>query len=181
MAGTITTRAIKMLKHDAIIAHQTDTVYGLACVPKEKLLRRLSDIKHRQQKQGFILLASHVSHLAGYIRCTQKELDILNEKQDRPTTWLVNSSDNVAPSLLGATGKIAVRVTSHQTIQLISESLGAIASTSANISNLQTCSNADQIRKMFGPCIDHVESVGIEGTGLASKIIDLQTGQVIRN
>ena len=78
MAGTTTTRAIKMLKHDAIIAHQTDTVYGLACLPKENLLRRLSDIKRRWQKQGFILLTSNVSYLSDYIDCTQNEIDLLN-------------------------------------------------------------------------------------------------------
>ena len=181
MACTTTTRAIDVLKHDGIIAHQTDTVYGLACRPKEKLLRRLTEIKHRRHKQGFILLASQVSCLTEYIDCTPEEIEVLSEQQPRPTTWLVNSKKGVAPALLGSTGKLAVRITPHQTIKEISESVGAFASTSANISNLQTCSNAEQIRRMFGPCVDHVEINAIPGTGLASKIVDLQSGQVIRN
>ena len=170
-----------MLKQDGIIAHQTDTVYGLACLPKEKLLRRLADTKHRHQQQGFILLTSQISCLAEYIECTPKEIDKLSQRQDRPTTWLVTPRDNIAPTLLGSTGKVAVRITSHHSIELISESVGAIASTSANISQLQTCRNAEQIRRMFGPCVDYVENNSIAGTGLASKIVDLQTGHVIRN
>ena len=181
MAGNTTTRAIEMLKRDGIIAHQTDTVYGLACLPREKLLQRLTDIKHRHHKQGFILLTSQASFLSEYIDCTAKEIGLLGQQQPRPTTWLVNPKSNIAPALLGNTGKIAVRITAHQTIKQICNALGAIASTSANISNLQTCSNASQIRRMFGPCVDHVEIDSIAGTGLASKIVDLQTGQVIRN
>ena len=43
MASIPTTGALHMLKHNGIIAHQTDTVFGLACLPKEKLLDHFAD------------------------------------------------------------------------------------------------------------------------------------------
>ena len=182
MANPATNRAIQMLRHDGIIAHQTDTVFGLACLPKENLLQRLSYIKHRENnKQGYILLASQVAQLVEFIDCTEEETKKLSSPKPKPTTWLVNANKNVAPSLLGKTNKIAVRLTSQQNIELLCEYLGPIASTSANISKLDICQNAGQVRNMFGTSIDYIESDSNPGTGHSSTIVDLQSGQVIRN
>ncbi|MEM8843651.1 MAG: L-threonylcarbamoyladenylate synthase [Pseudomonadota bacterium] len=181
MAHSALTRTIQMLKYDGVVAHQTDTVYGLACLPKEKLLKRLTFIKQRGNKQGFILLASNASQLTHFINCSNKELTTLNTKQTKPTTWLVSASDHVSKSLLGDTQKIAVRITSRLNIKEICEAVGPVVSTSANISNLETCQNVEQIRGMFGTNIDYIESSNTSGTGQASAIIDLQSGQVIRH
>ncbi|MEM7303945.1 MAG: Sua5/YciO/YrdC/YwlC family protein [Pseudomonadota bacterium] len=181
MAYVSTIRAIQVLRQGGVIAHQTDTVFGLASLPYEHLLRRLFQIKHRNNKQGYILLASDVTHLSDFICCTNEEIKILSEAQAKPTTWLVNAHPGIAPSLLGATDKIAVRITAMNSIQQISESLGPIVSTSANLSHQKTCYSSSQVRKMFGASIDYVDTASIPGTGQASKIIDLQTRQVIRN
>ncbi len=169
-----------VLKHSGIIAHQTDTVFGLACLPTKKLLVRLTKIKNRAAHKNFILLTSNSDQVVDFIHADEKTLQILNTPTKTPTTWLVDASSNVPPQLLGATHKVAIRISQHPSIKKLCEEAGAIASTSANISNQETCTNAQQVRAVFGPNIDFIDQNQTPGSGKSSTIIDLNSGDVLR-
>lgn len=172
--------AAHVLKHWGIIAHQTDTILGLACMPKDSLLKRLSAIKKRPQNKPFLLLASHIEQVFPFIDVEDKEIETLGSITTSPTTWLVKAASDVSPHLIGADNKIAVRITSYEPINILCKQIGAIASTSANISNLAVCENSYQIRLMFGPNIDYIDPNQTPGTGKSSTIIDLSSGNIIR-
>ena len=169
-----------LLSQGGIIAHQTDTVFGFACLPREHTLKKLTRIKQRAVNRGFILLATSTEQLLNYINCSTEEIEILNKPQHRPTTYLVQASEHLPPSLLGEHTKIAVRMVKHPCIISLCENVGAIASTSANISHQEICSQPEKLRTMFGPHIDYIETESIAGTGLASRIIDLASQEIIR-
>ncbi len=163
-----------------IIAHQTDTVFGFACLPQEHLLRRLAAIKQRALQRGFILLAASVDQLDPFIDCRTEELQRLGQVQPVPTTWLVSAAQNLPPSLLGAHHKIAVRLVCQQTLVALCNQVGPIASTSANISQQDTCADAAKLRTVFGPHIDYIATHAVTGTGQASRIIDCLSQEIIR-
>ena len=50
-----------------VIAHPTDTIYGLACIANNsKAIMTLIDLKQRDAEKGFILLASDIDFLLPY-------------------------------------------------------------------------------------------------------------------
>lgn len=169
-----------IIKHHGLIAHQTDTIYGLACLPKHELLTRLTRIKQRPKNKTFLLLASSYQQVAAYINVDSQAIELLTKPTQTPTTWLVPVANNVSPHLIGDSNKIAVRLSHFQPIKLLCEQVGAIASTSANISNHPACTHAQQIRTMFGPGIDYVDPNQTTGTGRSSTIVDLLSGAIIR-
>ncbi len=169
-----------VLKHQGIIAHQTDTVLGLACLPTDKLLRRLCRIKQRDLKKSFILLASSISQLSPYVQLEQKHLDTLSMATNQPTTWLVPANHDAPQLLIGNTNKIAIRISHHTGVKPICDEVGAIASTSANIAGQKICDNLLHVRQLFGPDIDYIDPHQAPGAGKSSSIIDLDTGNVIR-
>jgi L-threonylcarbamoyladenylate synthase len=180
MAALSQHSAVTTLKHDGIIAHQTDTIFGLACLPKQKTLSRLSKIKNRPSNKAFILLASNIEQVEPYIALSEKIENILMTPTESPTTWLIDPAVNISGHMLGETDKVAVRITQYQPIVNLCGHVGAIASTSANISNQAVCTNPSQIRQMFGPNIDYVDQNQNPGTGKSSTIIDLSSSKIIR-
>lgn len=180
MASETTSRATLVLKANGLIAHYTDTVLGFACLPKENLLQRLARVKHRPSSKGFILLASSSQQLSRYVNCSSAELAKVDLPQPNPTTWLVNSSDAVPPSLLGTSNKIAVRLSNNPGVTSICKQVGAIVSTSANLSGQAICTDISTVRKIFGPNIDYVHLAEDMGTHRPSTVIDLESGKIIR-
>ena len=170
----------RVLTLGGIIAHQTDTVFGFACLPQEPILRRLAAIKQRAPQRGFILLAASIDQLDPYINGRAEELERLTHVASVPTTWLVTAAQNLPPSLLGEHNKIAVRLVCQQTLVALCRQVGPIASTSANISQQDTCADTAQLRTMFGPQIDYIETHAVAGTGQASRIIDCLSQEIIR-
>lgn len=180
MAASPQHSAICVLQHNGIIAHQTDTILGLACLPNQETLSRLSQIKNRPANKAFILLASHIQQIKPYIAVDDKIENKLMTPTETPTTWLIDPAENISNHMLGETNKVAVRITQFQPVVMLCEQVGAIASTSANISNQAVCTSPKQIRNMFGPNIDYVDQNQIPGTGKSSTIIDLSSSKIIR-
>ena len=180
MASTSLFSAIDVLSHHGIIAHQTDTVIGFACLPSEKLLIRLQRLKLRPDSKGFIVLASSLNQVTHLINANQDELKLITSPTEKPTTWLVNASNLAPNSLLGNTRKIAIRLTQHPDVTTICQHVGAIASTSANLSQQQICHDLNQVRAMFGPGIDYIQKESTPGTGQSSTIIDSSSGTILR-
>lgn len=126
------------------------------------------------------MLATDSGQIAKYAQCKASELAKLDVPQPHPTTWLVKSSEISPPSLLGASKKIAVRLIRDTSIQSICKQVGPIVSTSANLSNQPICTDLRQVRNMFGPAIDYIQRTENLGTGRPSTVIDLDSGQILR-
>ena len=173
-------KAAVVLSNNGVIAHQTDTVIGLACLPTEKLLLRLIRIKQRHHQKSFILLASSLDQLNDFIQLDTDTLKTLSKATQQPTTWLVPAKNNVSQHLLGNTNKIAVRITNHLAIKSICDHVGVIVSPSANLSDQPICKDTQQVKKVFGPNIDYIDQNQTPGTGKSSTIIDLGSSNILR-
>ena len=180
MTSSSISHAIEVINNFGIIAHQTDTVIGLACLPHKILLQRLHSLKRRDGNKGFILLASSIDHVRRFIDISDSELNQVSESTEKPTTWVVNASRHVPALLLGPSRKVAVRITQHPDIKILCGQVGAIVSTSANLSQQQTCLELNQVRAIFGPRIDFVQQDSTPGVGQSSTIIEASTGKILR-
>ena len=82
-----------------VIAHPTDTIYGLACIANNsKAIMTLIDLKQRDAEKGFILLASDIDFLLPYIdsNLDSEMLKKLSKPANKPTTYLVPKSSLVS-------------------------------------------------------------------------------------
>ena len=163
-----------------VIAHPTDTVYGLACLANNpSAIKALVDLKQRDLDKGFILLASDVGYVLPYI---DTNLDInlitkLGQLTAIPTTYLVPKSESTSSLISGSSDLVAVRITSDPLVRYFCENTdSALISTSANLQGQKVASNMAELKAYFNQALSYVLPPN-KNNSEPSIIIDLVTGK----
>ncbi len=182
MSAKQISQAIHVLQHGGVIAYSTDTILGLGCDPNnETAIKKLLWLKNRSAEKGLILLCADTDTVQTYsLSLSNEQLSKITEQSNQPTTWLIPAKADVLRWITGQHDSLAIRLTQHPDVRNICASMGAIVSSSANISDYPTALNEQQLRDWFGPHLDYA-IIGSNGTGIPSRICDLQTGKVLRN
>ena len=108
-------RAVKLLKQQAVIAYPTESVWGLGCDPwSREAVEKLLHLKKRSVTKGLILIAADSAQLKPFLKgLAPEQLARFHTPQKKPTTWLV-SNNGVAPEWIsGGHDTLALRVTNH--------------------------------------------------------------------
>jgi L-threonylcarbamoyladenylate synthase len=175
-------KAIKTLKSGGVIAYPSESVFGLGCDPYN--LQAVSDllsIKQRSYKKGLIILVSDIEQAASLIApLSTQQKQRIQTHTGRATTWLVDKSQRTSPLLAGTHHKLAVRVTTNQVAKKLCEMMqGPIVSTSCNRNAKPTSRSAAVIRNKFYLPLAQIIP-GACGGEPASRIVDLESGQILR-
>ncbi len=177
---------IKLALHHlkiGVIAHPTDTIYGLGCLAKNpSAIQTIINLKKRDIKKGFILLASDISFLMPYIdsNMSSELFQKLAMPTDTPTTYLVPKSDELSPLLAGDNELLAVRITSDPLITYFCENTGsALISTSANVQGRKVAKTTLELKRYFGNGLAFELPPNMYNS-VPSKIINLMTGKQLR-
>lgn len=182
MLANRVSQAIDIIRQGGVIVYSTDTVLGLGCDPNNQIaVEKILWLKHRSVDKGLILLVASLKEVEKYSEAlsTSQHEKINSINNSKPTTWLLPANNKSPPWITGKQSTIAIRISQHSTAKQLCSAVGAIVSTSANISKYPTIQNEQQIRSWFGPYIDYV-ILGPPGTGQPSEIRDVVTGKVIR-
>ena len=170
------------LKHlrKGVIAHPTDTVYGLACLANNpSAIKALIDLKQRDFDKGFILLASDVDYVLPYID-TNLDINLINKLGQRtivPTTYLVPKSASTSTLISGSSDLVAVRITSEPLVSYFCENTeSALISTSANLQGQKVASNMAELKAYFNESLSYVLPPN-KYNSVPSIIINLVTGK----
>ncbi|MEM9172940.1 MAG: Sua5/YciO/YrdC/YwlC family protein [Pseudomonadota bacterium] len=179
---SIAFRVRHVLRRGGVIAYPTEGVFGLGCDPRvHAALVRLLGIKGRDADKGLILLAAHAAQLNPWLDPSVHS-DARLVPGTRATTWIMPASADCPPLLTGGRDTLAVRVTDHPVARALSLLLDApLVSTSANLSGKPAIRNGFQLRRTFGARIDAVIDRPLGTQTRASRIIDGNTGQVLRD
>ena len=168
---------------DGVIAHPTDTVYGLACLANNPgAIKTLIDLKQRDLDKGFILLASNVEYILPYIDANLdiKLINKLAKQSVIPTTYLVPKSETTSSFISGTSEFVAVRITSDPLVCFFCENTGsALISTSANPQGQKVASNMLELRAYFNQALSFALPPN-KYNSEPSIIINLITGEQIR-
>jgi len=163
-----------------VIAHPTDTIYGLACLANNpSAIKSLIDLKKRDIDKGFILLASDLGYVLPYI---DENLDIalikkLGQQTAVPTTYLVPKSASTSSLISGSSDLVAVRITSDPLVRYFCENTeSALISTSANLSGQKVASNMAELKAYFNQSLAYALPPN-KYNSQPSIIIDLLTGK----
>ncbi|MEY1640410.1 L-threonylcarbamoyladenylate synthase [Tenuifilum osseticum] len=181
---TIIDETIKILRLGGIILYPTDTIWGLGCdATNEEAVAKLMALKKRNDSRGFIILVDLPARIPSYVVDIPEMAWDLIELSDKPLTIVFDKGKNLAPSVYGEKGTIAIRVTRSKFCQqLISRFGRPIVSTSANYSGNPFPKNFNEISQELISSVNFVvpETFDSESTGKPSSIIALGKGNQVR-
>jgi L-threonylcarbamoyladenylate synthase len=177
-------QASQILQSSGVIAYPTETVWGIGCDPQQpSALSRVISLKQRDAHKGLILIAGDIKHFNFLLHDLPTEQKLkLQDSWPGPVTWLVPHKNRVHPLVHGQFSTVAIRVSDHKIVRDLCEQFnGPIVSTSANLAGQATIQNAIQAQKFLGHDLDFILQGPLGGASAPSRIIDLQTGRIIRN
>ena len=179
-------QAIEVMRRGGVILYPTDTVWGIGCdATNSEAVKRVYDIKQRDDSKALICLVDSDSRLQRYVRnvpdVAWQLIDSLKEG-DRPTTLILDGAINLAENLIADDGSIGIRITQEPfSKELCFRFQKAIVSTSANISGEPAAQNYRDIDPRILEAVDYVcwSRRQVHKPHMPSSIIRLrQDGQV---
>ena len=160
--------AVEVLRRGGVILYPTDTIWGIGCdATNEEAVRRVYEIKRRDDSKSLICLVDSDSRLQRYVRqvpdVAWQLIDCLlpteggHGGRQRPTTLILDGAVNLAPNLIAADGSVGIRITqeafSHELCYRFQK---AIVSTSANVSGEPAAQNYRDIDRRIIDQVDYV-------------------------
>ena len=124
-------------------------------------MKRVYDIKQRDDSKALICLVDNDARLQRYVRdvpdVAWQLIDSLKDSDARPTTLILDGAINLAPNLIADDGSIALRITQEAfSKELCYRFQKAIVSTSANISGEPAAQNYCDIDQNIVEAVDYV-------------------------
>lgn len=176
-------QAARHIARGGVVAYPTEAVWGLGCDPFDAAaVSRLLALKHRAADKGLILIASRVEQLGGLAHfLSASQLQQLTQCYDQPTTWLIPHYGKLPNWITGGRDTVAIRFTQHPVARALCEqSNRLLVSTSANLAGFAPARTQAQVRRYFGRQIDAYVSGTVNANLQPSRIIDLQSGAILR-
>ena len=177
-------QAADIIRNGGVIAYPTEGVWGLGCDPKKlEAVKKLLALKQRSVKKGLILIGSNANQFSRFTAgLDRSQMSLFKTKRERPTTWLV-PDNGVAPRwIVGEHNTIALRITQHPLSSKLCDLFGGpIVSTSANIQNCPAAETVKDVESYFLNKLSFIIHGAVGSARNPSEIIDLVTGEVIRN
>lgn len=151
-------KAVEVLRKGGVILYPTDTVWGIGCdATNSDAVKRVYDIKQRDDSKALICLVDSDARLQRYIRKVPDVAWQLLDCCDKPTTVILDGAVNLAENLIAEDGSIGIRITQEPfSKELCFRFQKALVSTSANISGEPAAQNYPDIDPKIIDAVDYV-------------------------
>lgn len=150
--------AVAVLRQGGTILYPTDTVWGIGCdATNAEAVRRVFEIKHREDSKALICLVDSPDRLQRYVRNVPDVAWDIFDLATQPTTIILDGAVNLAPNLIAEDGSVALRVTQEEfSRQLCYRFQKPLVSTSANISGCPAAQNYRDIAPEILNAVDYI-------------------------
>lgn len=168
--------AVKVLQAGGIVAHATETCYGLACdLQNKQAVQKLFAVKQRAASKSVSGLFESIEASKQYVEWNDAAEEFAVGKLPGPYTLVLPLKKELYPTPNGG-NTIGVRVSSHQVAQQLVAAFGSpISTTSANMaSNPSAYSVQDMIDQSLEA--DIALDSGQIATNPSSTVIDFSDG-----
>ncbi len=184
-AEEILNEALRVVRAGGTILYPTDTVWGLGCdATHAEAVRRIFEIKQREDSKSLVLLASDLDMVARYVKEIPSIAIDLVEVNDAPMTIIypgavcseTGDKWHLAANVVAGDGSVGIRIPLMEWCRQLVFKLGRpIVSTSANVSGEPTPQRFSEIPQEIKDAVDFVvpPSVDTASTGRASQILKL--------
>ena len=175
--------SIEWLNSGKTLIHPTESIWGIGCDAFNKdAVENIFKLKKRHKNKSFILLVDSLEAIEKYLqKINIDDKNYLMKYWPGAHTFLIKYNNKLPTHLHNENGKIAIRVSNHLPINTLLKAFsGFMVSTSANISGEKNINNPIDIINFF-ECEElayYDESLGKNTS--PSKIIDLETKDIIR-
>lgn len=175
--------AVDALKKGEIIIYPTDTIWGIGCdATSEKAVRRIYEIKKREESKSLVTLVSDWEMLNKYVPSVPLHVSKFLDRANKPTTVVYDNPVGIASNAIASDDSVAIRIPKNEfCIELIRAFGGPIISTSANYSGSPSPGCFSDISKELLAEADYIVNLSREETqNSASQIVRFdKDGQVI--
>ena len=163
--------ALEKLKTGKPIIFQTDTLPAIACMPEYSNI--IYKIKKRDKNKALILMGSQVQQVLDYVdNDARDDFQKVAEKfWPGPLTLIIPVKKNKSLKLISSNNTLGIRIPDSFTARSLILETGPLATSSANISGLDTSFDAESVSNDL-PEVDLLGPIPWEEcSGLASTII----------
>lgn len=144
---------IKVLQNGGVLAIPTETAYGLACDPRNRIaLAKIYKIKQRDPSKALPLVACSKGQVANIFEIPIQAQELIAKYWPGPLTILLAPADMMMRKSMPVfkDGLAAVRVSSHPFVQALTSAYGfPLTATSANLADRPPCMSAEEIQAAF--------------------------------
>lgn len=148
--------AVSILRDGGVVAHATETCYGLACdLSNVSAVEKLFRIKKRPFEQPVSGLFASVEDAQHYVVWTDRASELAKEYLPGPLTLILPMREDAPKKLFpipnpNPNPTLGIRISSHPHAQLLVERFGSVISTtSANVHGLPNPYSAEDIAAQF--------------------------------
>jgi len=163
--------ALKKLKIGKPIIFQTDTLPAIGCMPKySEIIYR---VKERDKNKALILMGSQIKQVLDYVdNDARDDFQKVAEKfWPGPLTLIIPIKKNKSLNFISGENTLGIRIPNSLMARSLILETGPLATSSANISGLDTSFDAESVSKDL-PEVDLLGPVPWEEcSGLGSTII----------
>ncbi|QSX33714.1 threonylcarbamoyl-AMP synthase [Shewanella avicenniae] len=179
------TDVAELVAKGGVIAYPTEAVFGLGCDPDNlAAVQRILDIKQRPWEKGLIMVADTFEQLRPYLdltNITEAQLAHAHQYWPGPFTFIFPAKQSLSTLVRGKFDTVAVRVSAHPVVKTLCQTVGKpLISTSANPAGEDPALDSDTIQQMFGDTLDAVVVGELGEQRQPSTIIDIRSGNVLR-
>lgn len=163
------------LKKGGIVAYVTDTVWGVGCLPDNKIgVEKIYELKHRDTSKPLILMSDKVENLFPYIKnVCAKAQDYMKKFFPGALTLVFEKSEKTPNFVTSGKETVGVRVPKNEIFQKLCGIIEGhvLATTSANLSGEQPAMNYKEAVEKIGGLVDIIiEDEYEQATGEPSTV-----------
>jgi L-threonylcarbamoyladenylate synthase len=169
------------LQRGGVIAYPTESCYGLGCDPRNRrAVQKILRLKHRSWRKGLILVAADLAQARRFIQpLSDAQRAMVNSYWPGPYTFLLPASKRAPRLVIGKHSSLAIRVSAHPMVARLTQTLGPLVSTSANVAGAKPLTRYADVVRAFGAAVWVLPGrVGRHKS--PSAIIDLLSGKRLR-
>ncbi|MEA4958077.1 MAG: L-threonylcarbamoyladenylate synthase [Anaerolineaceae bacterium] len=165
--------AQRVAANGGVIVFPTDTLYGMACDPRNpEALARVYDIKGRSAQKALPVLVGGLDQLVEIVsEVPEKARHLLETFWPGPLTIVLPKQPGLPAELTPYPG-VAVRMPNHPFALALLQAFGPLAVTSANLSDHANPGTAEEVLAQLGNSVDLVIDGGRLEIGRGSTILD---------
>lgn len=146
-------KAAETLKAGGVVLHPTETVYGLACDPKnEEALKLLYEIKNREEGKPVAIMVNSIEMADKFGLFSDYAMNLLDQFWPGPVSVMVMKRKGSLPEFFNPESKfVSIRYSSDPfCVKMIESFGGPIVTTSANLAGKPVCYGVQDVKKQLG-------------------------------
>ena len=161
------------MQSGGIVGLPTETVYGIAVVPRPEALKAVIATKGRSEDKGIALLIDGLDQVGSLVTLSELARRLAGRYWPGALTLVLPllRPGLVPDALSGGRDSLAVRIPDHPVPRALARQLGPIAVTSANLAGEPPAQTADELIASVGYSLALVLDDGPVRGGVASTVV----------